>query len=101
MDLLAIPETNIECDLNKTKLLIEGYNLVKLENKLARLCCYVRENLIYKELKLNTGEISAIWIEIGENQNKWIVGSYYREFKIIGENGSETFESQKRRFDIF
>ena len=38
-DLLVIPEANIECDLNKTKLLIEGYNLVKLESKLARLCC--------------------------------------------------------------
>ena len=26
--------------------------------------------------------------------------SYYREFKIIGDNGSESFDSQKRRFNI-
>ena len=38
---------------------------------------------------------------MGEKRNKWIVGHYYREYKIIGEQGSETLEKQQSRFDVF
>ena len=45
--------------------------------------------------------MAAIWLEIGERKNKWLLCNYYREHTLIGIPGSNSIESQVNRFDQF
>ena len=46
-------------------------------------------------------EGANIWLEVGQYRNKWTICQCYREFKILGVNGSESLVEQNTRFDKF
>ena len=44
---------------------------------------------------------ATVWLEIGENRNKWIICNYYREHTLIGTPGSNIMENQIQRLNQF
>ena len=62
---------------------------------------YVREDLLFKDLKSFGQDMSCSWLEIGKGKNKYLVCNFYREFKLIGVDGSNSFEEQSNRLEQF
>ena len=44
---------------------------------------------------------AAVWVEIGERKNKWLICNYYREHSLLGVPGSSSAGLQSLRFNQF
>lgn len=89
IDILVVPEANIEIDTLDAEHRIEGYKLLKSNGNIVRVCLYYKENLVIKTPIRYDNKESSIWVEIGRGLNKWILCVYYRQFKNIGCDGSD------------
>ena len=58
---------------------------------------YYKENLRVNLSENSNINFAALWMEVGDGRNKWMICNYYREFKILGQQGSEIIENQKLR----
>merc|ERR1712240_800550 len=75
--------------------------MIKSKGDIARLCIYFKKDIKVKLVNHNTNDSSAIWLEIGERKNKWLLCNYYREHSLLGIPGSNTPELQSLRFENF
>ena len=101
IDVLGVSEANLDSNLEEYNYKIQGFNIIKSPGNVARTVTYIRENIVYKELINYGGDLSCNWLEIGKGQNKLLVCNYYREFKTLGVEGSNSFNEQCARLDTF
>jgi len=101
LDAMGISEANIEKNTEDSLLQVDGYNMIRSKGDIARLCIYYKKDLKVKLVNYNTNDSSAIWLEIGERKNKWLLCNYYREHSLLGVPGSNTPELQSLRFENF
>ena len=87
--------------LDESAYLIQGYNVIRSSGDIARVIVYIKEDLQYKILSSLNNDIAAIWLEVGKYRSKWTVCQYYREHRVLGVQGSESLDSQTRRFETF
>ena len=101
LDILGISEANLDIQLDESAYLIQGYNVIRSSGDIARVIVYIKEDLQYKILSSLNNDIAAIWLEVGKYRSKWTVCQYYREHRVLGVQGSESLDSQTRRFETF
>ena len=101
IDILGISEANLDTNIPEYEYKIQGYSTVKSPRDTSRIVTYISDDIIWKEKKNFGKELACNWIEIGKGRSKLIVCTYYREFKILGVNGSNTLAAQTERFDEF
>ena len=101
IDVLGLSEANLDTELEEYIYKIQGYHCIKSPGRVSRLVTYVREDLLIKDLKSFGQDMSCSWLEIGKGKNKYLVCNFYREFKLIGVDGSNSFEEQSNRLEQF
>ena len=101
IDMLRILEANFDSSMEEYNYKIQGYNIIKSPGAVARMVTYIREDILWKKLKGYGNNLSCNWLEIGKGRNKLVVCNYYREFKILGVDGSNSITEQCSRLDEF
>ena len=91
LDIIGISEGNVDADLEPCLYNMDGYTSFKSNGKIARMFVYVRDDLVCREVSGLGSEILCKWLEIGKGRTKTVVGQYYREFKVLGKEGSQCF----------
>ena len=94
IDVLGLSEANLDSALEEHNFKIQGYQSIKSLGNISRIITYIREDLVWKELKDYGNNLSCNWLEIGRGRNKIVVCNYYREFKVLGIDGSNNFKEQ-------
>ena len=73
---MGVSEANIETNVDPSHTLIQGYNMIKSEGNIARICVFYKSDLDVKILDRKLGSLAAVWIEVGtRNNNGWYVTS--------------------------
>ena len=101
IDVLGISEANIESNIDSSLYNIDGYYTARSSGNISRICVFYESNLAVKLIDRKLNNLTAKWLEIGTGNNKWLVCNFYRDHRILGQNGSERMEHQLSRFDFF
>ena len=101
IDILGVSEANLDNTLGEYEYKIQGYSSIKSGRDTARVITYIREDLIWKELKNYGNNLACTWLEVGKGRNKLVVCMYYREFKLLGVDGSNSVPEQVLRLEEF
>ena len=91
IDVLGLSEANLDSELEEYNFKKQGYQYIKSPGNVSRIVTYVREDLVWKELKNYKNNLSCNWLEVGKGKNKIVICNYYREFKILGIDGPNQF----------
>ena len=87
------------CDTVKN-VLLNVHNYV-VEDTGGRLFACVDKSVKYRRLDhFNTKNSPSLWLEVGTSTT-FIVGGYYREWRIIGDQSSGSIPAQRARFNKF
>ena len=101
IDILGVSEANLDSTIPECEYKIPGYSIVRSHGAISRIITYISDNLIWRELKDFAKDVSCNWLEIGKGKSKLTICMYYREFKILGIDGSNSFTAQVERLESF
>ena len=83
-------EANLNNDVEDYECKVDGYNMIRSGGHHSRMISYVRNNLNYNMMEdLNTDVEVWLSIKIGKGKSVWKEGNFYREYRKIGQPGSE------------
>ena len=105
-DLLVINELNLNKNDTTTKNQFIGYNLEHDQqlktNGTARTGILIKSNINYKRRKdLESDKISTVWVQVKTKENFFfLVQAVYRQFKLIGVDGTRNITQQNERWKI-
>ena len=78
LDVLGLSEANLDIDLQNYNYQIQGYQCIKSPGNVSRLVVYIRDGLVWRELKNYGNDLSCIWLEVGKGISKTLICNYYR-----------------------
>ena len=64
IDVLGVSEANLNNSVAEYKYKIEGYNTIKALGPVSRIITYIKEDIVWREIKNYANELSSNWLKI-------------------------------------